>query len=517
MVVSERLRRPRGSFSVAALGVLALAASACSSSSTSASTHSTPSTVINVGQTAELAGNFDPYNLVPSNFSMMYQLYDTLIRQSPNLTPEPRLASSWKLASNGLSMTLQLRSAKFSNGKPITSQSIAYDISLVEKKSAAANIRVLTKDISSVGTPSPHQLVLDFSKPFPAIFDFLNLLFVVNKTTVDSSYKTVVASGPFQLSQYTPGVGFSLKRNPYFWGPKPSLTGVNVKFLSNDQTLMNALQTGSIDFADLIAPLDAKNLKGNTKYVTGVPPVGNSAFAFGLNVNSSPLNNVDVRDALSLALDRQRIAKVALDGEASAACLPFIAPTQLGYNKQLANSCNFNLAAAKKKLQESGLPASALSFTVTTSSSANPVLTQMTEIFQADLAKIGVTVHIQDVASPEWNADALSGNFQALATVYGRANLDPSTLFGADTLWQPVGNNTHFSSPAYTSAIDQAGSTYSKKVRTGLYLQADKIILQQNFALVVASNPRPYATSNKIHGLNWAVNGQPFLEGVTVG
>lgn len=505
----------------AAVIALAFAVSSCSSASTASSSTSTTQPVLRsamtIGQTAQLAGNFNPYDLAPSNFVMMYQLYSTLILESSTLKPEPNLASSWKLATDGLSMTLNLRPAKFSNGDPITSQTVAYDINLVKQKVNGANIRVLANNVTSVATPSPSTVVLKFAKPFPGIYDLLNLLFITDPATVNSKYLTVDASGPFEVSQYTPGVGFSMVPNPHYWGLPAKLKIINVKFLPSEQTMIDALRTSTIDFADLISPFDAKVLKGSSNFVTGVPPLGNSAFAISLNTASSPLNNIDVRQALSLALDRQRMVAVALDGFGTPACLPFVAPTQLGYDKQLASSCKFDLTAAKAKLQQSGLPSAALSFTLVTSTQASPILTQMAEIFQADLAQIGVTMKIQNLSSAAWNAASITGNFQALAQPYGRANLDPSTLFTADTLWYPTGNNSHFNNSEYTSLVEKADSSYDPAVRANLYSQIDKIILQQNFALPIADNPRPYATSSSVHGLVWSVNGQPILSGVTVG
>lgn len=502
----------------AAVLSLSLMTAACSA------TKSTPSpgraatrTSLTIGQTAALTDNFDPYNLAPSNFVMMYQVYTTLVRESASLKPEPSLARSWQLAQNGLSLTLHLRSAKFSNDAPITSQTVAYDIQLVKQKASAANIRVLAKNITSVEATSPNIVVLNFVKPFPGVFDFLNLLFITNQSTVASHYANVDASGPFKVASYNPGVGFTLVRNPYYWGIAPKVAMVNVKFLSNEQTLIDSLRTGTVDLADLVSPFDAKSLTGNKSFVTGIPPAGNSIFTFIFNVTSSPLNNVDVRDALSMALDRQKIISIALSGEATPACIPFVSTASLGYNKQLATSCKFNLAAAKAKLRQSGLPASALQFTMVTSTQANPVLTQMSEIFQADLAKIGVTMHIQDVNSAAWNSDAISGSFQSIASLYGRANLDPSTLFGADTLWYPSGNNAHFVNPEYASLINQADTMYNTAKRRALYAQIDKIILQQNFALPVATNPRPYAEAADVHGVVWTVNGAPVFAGATVG
>jgi peptide/nickel transport system substrate-binding protein len=475
------------------------------------------STSLTIGQTAPLTKNFSPYSVVAGNYAMMYQLYDTLIRETPKLKPVPRLATSWSFSKNGLSMTLHLRKARFSNGAPITSQIVKYDLSVVQDPATAANAQALASQVVSVGTPSSHTVVLHFAAPFPEIFDLLNLLFITDPATVNSTFDTVDASGPFEVQSYTPGVGYSLVRNPRFWGAKPKLSTINVKFLPDEQTLINTFRTGDIDFAYPITPFDAYILASNKSSRTGVAPLGSAVYSFMVNVSNPPLNNPDVRQALSLAIDRQKILKVAVQGVGRTACLPFIVPTQLGYISSLAKTCKFDLNAAKAKLQASGVPTSELNFTVITSTQTSPVLTQMAEIVQADLAKIGITLKIQDVAPTAWNAAAHSGNFDLLATPYGRANLDPGTLFLADIVWYATNNPTHFSDPAYTALVSKADSSVDPKLRAKLYKQIDQIILQQNFLLPVVGNPLPYVKVKGLRGLSWAVNGQPLLETASLG
>ena len=498
-----------------AAGVLgaALALTAWSSGSRSIGMRSVDAP-LTIGQTANLVGNFNPYRLSPGNFVFMYQLYDTLIRQDAALNPQPRLASSWEFSRTGHSLTLHLRSATFSNGQPITSQIVADDIALVKQPATGANIIGLAAEILAVRTPDPRTVVLDFGKAYPGVWDFLNLLFITDPATVSSVYLTVDASGPFQLSQYTPGVSFTMTPNPDFWGVKPKLSSVTVKILPDEQTLVNSLQAGAIDFAGLITPLDYSTLKTNSAFSVGVAAAANSVLAFSINVTRPPLDKLYVRRALSLALNRQRIADDFLGGAGSPACLPFNTPTQLGYDKTLSNYCKFDLNTAKKLIIASGV--GNVTFTILTSTSTNPVYTQMAEVFQADLATIGVTANIQDVDLSTFSADQLNSNFDIIAVAYGRANLDPSTLFGATAVWNPAQNESSFKGAMYSSLVAQGGSTYNKALRAKVYKEVDKIILGNVFVLSVATNPRPYAFVKAMNGLQVAVNGQPILEGVTL-
>ena len=343
---------------------LALVLTACGSTSSSDSSAPAPSDdsasseapaapaapavpqVLVVGQSAAIQGNFNPFILSNGNRAMIAQLYDTLTSTGAGLEPQPRLAESWEVAADGLSISLTLREAAFADGTPITSADVERSLAFAQNPDSRANVRVLANKVSAIEATAPDQVVMRFEAPFPGIFDMLDLLPIIDQGTIDSNFAAPNASGPFALDTYTPEVGFTLVPNSEWWGPAPSLERIEAKFLNNSQTQILALQAGDINFVDEVSDFDYTVLRDNEKYVAGFAGGANSVAAMTVNVTDPALSDPRVRLALARAIDRERIVRQVRFDASEAACLPFNTPGQLGYDEDLAASCAFDLAQA---------------------------------------------------------------------------------------------------------------------------------------------------------------------------
>ena len=472
--------------------------------------------VLVVGQSAPIQGNFNAFILSAGNRAMMAQLYDTLTRTGPGLEPLPRLAESWEVAADGLSISLTLREAAFADGTPITSADVERALAFAQNPDSRANARVLATKVTSIETPSSDQVVMRFDAPFPGIFDMLDLLPIIDQGTIDSNFAAPNASGPFALDTYTPEVGFTLVPNAEWWGPEPSLDTIEVKFLNNSQTQILALQAGDINFVDEVSDFDYTVLRDNAKYVTGFAGGANSVAAMTINVTDPVLSDPRVRLALARAIDRERIVRQVRFDASEAACLPFNTPGQLGYDDDLAASCEFDLAEAKALLDEAGV--ADLTLTLVTSGQISTDLPRTAEIIQADLASIGVTIVIEDLDAAAYREQASQGTFaQLLIQRYGRANLDPDTLFSATNAWKTKGNASRFDNEEYVSLVAEAGQTLDVAARASLYRRINELVLAENFVIPIATNPKPWVATADVSGVENNVNGQFRFENVSIG
>lgn len=470
--------------------------------------------VLVVGQSAPIQGNFNPYVLANGNRAMMYQLYDTLITLGAGLEPLPRLAESWEVAADGLSISLTLRRAAFADGTPITSADVERALTFAQNPDNRANVRVLANKVSAIETPSSDRVVMRFKLPFPGVFDMLLLLPIIDQGTIDSNFAAPNASGPFALDTYTPEVGFTLAPNAEWWGPAPSLERVEVKFLNNSQALILTLQSGGVNFVDEVSDFDYTVLRDNEKYVTGFAGGANSVVAMTLNVTDPALSDPRVRLALARAIDRDRIVRQVRFDASEAACLPFNTPDQLGYDDDLAASCKFDLAEAKALLDEAGV--TDLTLTLVTSGQIAPDLPRTAELIQADLKSIGVTLVIEDLEAAAYRQQASQGLFtQVLIQRYGRANLDPDTLFSATNAWRAKNNASRFENEEYARLVTEAGTTLDVAVRASLYREINELVLAQNFVIPIATNPKPWVAASGVSGVASTVNGQLRFENVS--
>ena len=133
-----------------------------------------------------------------------------------------------------------------------------------------------------------------------------------------------VVSGPFMLTSWTHGQGWTLDRNPNYWGTQPAIAGIDYRLYSNQEAMIQALKNGEIDAADGVDPPLVASLEG-TDTVTVQRVVSdwwlNLAFNFGgQGPDSNPLpalHDHDVRLAIEMAIDKQAIADKVYQGTAS--------------------------------------------------------------------------------------------------------------------------------------------------------------------------------------------------------
>jgi peptide/nickel transport system substrate-binding protein len=155
--------------------------------------------------------------------------------------------------------------------------------------------------------------------------DYFALLPIVDKETLaqHAQMKVLNGAGPFKFVSYTPQQGYVLERNPNYWDSgKPYLDRIQGKVYGDDETRVLALQTGELMHSTAVTEIAVKKLQGAKDVKVETGGVGGSAYA-GLVVNFPALRDVRVRQALTLAIDRQRIAKEWGEGLIEPQVLPW--------------------------------------------------------------------------------------------------------------------------------------------------------------------------------------------------
>lgn len=463
-----------------------------------------------VGQVVDIV-SFDPFNLAPGNFTMMNQLYNVLVRYDENLQPQPELAESWEVGDDGRSLQLNLRQGvQYHSGREFTAEDVAFSIQYVQNPENGSNIRPLAQLVTAVETPDPYTAVLRFAEPNPAVYDLFDLLYMIDQDTASEITSQGVGTGPFRLEERVPGDHVTFVRNEQYWREPALLDGAELRIVPDTQTQIIQLETGTIDYAERIRIDDYNRLRSNPELVVGTAALGASVFNFNLNIQRPPFDNLVVREAMDLAIDRQRITANLLGEGVEPACLPFPA-TSIAFVEELAASCTFDLDAARAKLAEAGL-ADGFEFTLLTSTESSPELTRMSQIYQADLVKIGVTANLEDVDQAQWVNLLRASEYDMIAHTFGRASKDPASLFGTAIVWQPENNPSGFRSEEFTMLIAQAGSSVDPAEREAIYSEVARIVREQKFVIPVAPNLRPWASQPNVQGLHWNLDGMLILE-----
>ena len=337
-------------------------------------------------------------------------VYDGLLRYaSGSTTLEGGLAKSWSAATNGLTYTFQLRSARFSDGTPVTSAAV--ETSFKRRTSINQGPAYMLADVRSYSTPTPSVFIVHLKRP---VSDFLNLMAsvwgpkVINPKVLaahksDNAQKflktNAAGTGPFMLTKFQQGTGYTLARNPYYWGAKPYFNQVQIAIQPDVSTQLLEVQRGGLDAILHGVPVSSvSSLAGvNGVAVHNFSSLGTVTLA--MNQFAPGFTSAAVRRAVVDALDVPTLVSTVFGNTATVMTNPFPQPLLPAATGAVAHP--YNLAQIKAALPKG------LKLTVVFTPDSSGVERRFADFMRQSLAKVGVTVVEQQVQ---------------LATVYGYRN-----------------------------------------------------------------------------------------------
>jgi peptide/nickel transport system substrate-binding protein len=421
----ERNRTARISLPVIA-GVIAIAVLAgCSSAPQSAaSTDKSGGTFVIANSEPPTAGNWDPEasnGLANSQETSL--VFDTLLAYKSNGSIGSSLATKFDQVSD-TKVVLSLRSdVKFSNGTPLTSADVQASLQrLCTPGSTLAYTSMMPADCT-VTADSPTQVTITSPAPYAPLERSLAVIPIAPKADIDhpANWTTrPLGSGPYTFVSYSQN-NLTLKANPNYWGAKPDISEIVLRYIADPTALQNAFLSGQVQMITRVGPDQLKSIKGNPAYdTTNVTPASSLTLFYQ---GKGKLSNVNVRQAVSLAVDRTSIAKNLLEG--SDPVSKNALPTSLKpFYKASATSFDYDPAKAKQLLTAAGYP-NGLTLTMA-DSTLFPKQQEIDQAVVADLKKVGITVKMTTMDTATYGSTVFSYDLGVVSFV--SFNDDPAGL-----------------------------------------------------------------------------------------
>jgi len=341
--------------------------------------------------------------------------YDEKNEAFPKLVTEMPSVENGGISPDGKTVTLKLRDdIKWSDGQPITSEDFQYTWQMhLDPKNAVASAYPYDK-ISSVDTPDPQTVVVNFIEPFaPWMYIFRGIIpahvlkpVYEAEGTLDNApwnLKPEVGCGPYIFKEWESGSFARFVTNENYWGPKPKIGEIFIRFVPDDASQTTALIAGDADLGAFIAPNDVPKLKDAGITVMTEPSGYNEGLFLLINAEKGNpgLADVNVRKALVMAIDREAINKDLLFGlyQVPASywdALPF-------YNTPPLKNYTYDPEAAQKLLDEAGWKDSngdgvrdkdGVELTLKYGTTIREVRQDTQAVIQQQLAKVGIKVEI---------------------------------------------------------------------------------------------------------------------------
>ena len=505
---------------------LLLAASAASGLAPAAA--QTPS-VLRMARNAE-PGLFAPW-LIDDNTALftLGNVYDGLLRVTKDGAGlEPALATSWDTSPDGLTWTFHLRQGvMFSDGTPLTSRDVKTSLDIAR---GATGQRSVWKDnykaISDIQAPDPETVAIVLSQPHAPILSELAMfpawIMQADMATAteqpgydDSNNWASKGTGGYYTTSWKKGDPVILHRNPYYWKDTPAIDEVDIEYIPDDNTRILKLQGGEDDVVDFV-PFNQIDALNQTPGIAAQDfPIQQTTFGM-LNVTVKPLDDVNVRQALNYATDKDAIIKSVYFGQAQ----PMNAPIPLGtYVDKQSPGYPYDLAKAQALMQQSSVPNGFDLPMVVANNNQDRVNTAI--ILKDEWAKIGVNVDIQQVEASVWRQIRKDGTYSATLSAWTNDMNDPTEIVNYEMRGGPDSDAfaywTRYNNPSLNDKITAADLEQDPTKREAEYVDIQRTFLNDAPLVFVANLGATAAWRSNVHG--FLIDGLSYyrFEDVTLG
>jgi peptide/nickel transport system substrate-binding protein len=474
--------------------------------------------------------NIDPYyNNIRTGLIMAHHAWDTLVHRDPDsFEIRPLLATAWRFTDpTTLEMELR-RGVRFHDGSDFSAEDVVYTLNLVSSPEARVSTPSNYAWIERAEALESHKVRITLKRPTPAALEYLALVVPIypkayrERVGADGYVRAPVGAGPYRITRFDPGAAVEFQRFDGYWegSPKgrPAIAKISVRFVPDATTEMTELLAGRADWIWEINP----DQFANVNRMPNLQAVRQESMRIGyLSIDAAgrsgagnPLTNVKVRQAIFHAIDRKAMAERLVTGGSRVPDAPCY-PTQFGCEAEAAVPYEYDPAKAKALLAEAGFP-NGFETKIHATRGAIPEVAQFAQIFQADLAKIGVKASIEEVEANQWLSLITESTFPALlGHSYGAADQDPALLFSA----HPFGtekNASRFQSDEYKRLVTAAQAEADWDKRISLYRDVTRLIKDEAFILPLANRVETRALRRHVQGFELDPQAHPKFENVSL-
>ena len=356
-------------------------------------------------------------------------LYNGLWKYDRNMNVVSDLATKWRASKDLKTWVVTLRrGVKYSTGRTFAAADARANILRVLDPAVPSQQRTNAKDIRSVRVISPYRLRIRLGSPSAILPAALVDIKMSDTKNVADLARSGTGTGPYRVGSFTPNQWLTLVPNPHHFGGRACLQRITFVRTPDPTAMVTAFRSGSLDMIWQVRPTDVPALRAGRKRFLA-PKEVSGVHVWEVDTSSEPFNDVRVRRALSYAIDRRTMIRVAFSGIASPSLgNSLINADSSAYNKKLT-PYTFNLRRARQLFAAGGVKPGT-TFTFWALAGRRDEWITMAQILREDLRKIGLNLSIQRSDVSTWLAKFFPAGKKYPNTIVGNYfSLPPNPTF----------------------------------------------------------------------------------------
>jgi peptide/nickel transport system substrate-binding protein len=427
-----------------------------------------------------------PTNLDPRMSTDAYSerigdlIFSKLVREGPDLSPVPDLATSWEQPSP-TTYRFHLRTdAKFHDGTPVTAADVVYTFKWMMDPAHGSPHRTAYAPIRDIVAEDDHTVRFDLSVPHaPFLINMVRGIVPAHLGDDPGYAAKPIGSGPYRLAEVRPGEDLELAAFAGYPGGPPPTARIVFKVIPEDTVRMLALKKGDVQFVLNALPPDAVDALKDDKNLVIERGPGTTYSYLGFNLRDPILKVRAVREAIARAIDRDAIIASIYRGQAHAAT-GLLPPGHWAYNGDVP-TYPYDPAAARRLLDAAGFPdpeGPAPRFSLTYKTSQNQLTRRIGEVLQEQLAQVGIQVAVRSYEWGTFYADIKAGNFQ-LYTLSWVGVTDPDIYnyaFDSKSVPPDGANRGRYANPELDALLARGRAEGDRDRRKAIYAQVQRIV-----------------------------------------
>ncbi|MEH7235890.1 ABC transporter substrate-binding protein [Bacillus sp. JJ1562] len=442
--------------------------------------------------------NLDPIKGSHGNdHAFLWPIFDTLIKFSPELEPEPGLAESWDFPDDKTIVLTLREGVTFHDGTPFDAEAVKFNIERVNSDDSKV---VDFEKIESVEVVDEKTVKLNLSEPDSSLL----LAFsdrggmMVSPTAIkesgDDFSQNPVGAGPYKMVKSVPNGEVIYEPYEDYWQEgKPYLDKMTIKIMADENTRINALKSGEVDYAHNISPENIPSLEKESeivlKEIMAVP-----FRLLYVNASKAPLDNKAVRQAIMYGINREALIGGITFGIGEPAYQPF-PKDYWAADKDIKIA--YDPEKAKQLLKEAGVDN--VSFEMNHYSTAYEQ--KLAEAIKGQLSEIGIQVDLNAMDAAAAGANYFTEKDAQVLVGRWTGRPDPlmtiNNLFGGDSYY----NAGSYTTPEIEKLISEAASSYDQDELAKIYGEiSNKAVLEEAIMIPMFFTPKVAAMNTSIKG-----------------